>query len=272
MPSGSTQIRVPFDTDALGVSALGDPRPTLDDLTLADIAVLHRHPGATTVTGSTDAIIQNVRGCELGTGVQPTTCVPRAVAARRHLPLEPDRGRRAARLHPGAVATHAFATANATRDKMIYAGANDGFLHAFDGGDVGRDAADRPTPGYDRGHRRRAVRLHAVAGAPQHPQPAEATRGTRDYYYVDGSPAAADVWIHTTADAAPRRRPTAASGRRCSRAACARAARPTTRSTSPIRPRSATRATCGSSRRKARLDRDHATTWARPGAADHHRR
>ena len=194
MPSGATQIRVPFD-QTLGVNALGDPATTTDDLTLASIPA-YTPSGATTVIGLKDAIVQNVRGCQMGTGVT-NSCVPRPwllgdIFHSNPLVVGEPRG------FIPETSYAAFATANATRKKTIYAGANDGFLHAFDGGTWISTPPAGQRPGYDRGTGverfgfmpwpvRRNIRNLPIDG------------GARDFYYVDGSPVAADVWIHSTA-------------------------------------------------------------------------
>ncbi len=194
VPSGSTQIRAPFD-QTLATSALGDPATTLDDLTLASIPA-YVPSGATTVVGLKNAIVQNVRGCQMGTGVT-NTCVPRPwllgdIFHSNPVVIGEPRG------FISETSYGAFALARATRKKTIYAGANDGFLHAFDGGTWISTPPSGQRPGYDRGTGieqfgfmpwpvRRNIRNLPI------------DTGARDYYYVDGSPVAADVWIHSTA-------------------------------------------------------------------------
>jgi type IV pilus assembly protein PilY1 len=189
MPSGGTSTLVDFDV-TLGVSALGDPASALDDLTFAD-RFLYPVGTATTAEVLADQIIQNVRGCEFGTGVG-NTCVrrpwllgdifhsnPLVVGDPRSFIPEPS--------------YFVFAANHATRDKAIYAGANDGFLHAFHGGTWDPSPPTGP-PGYDRG-----------TGVEQFgfmPWPARRNvrhlpkdTGSRDYYFVDGTPVAADLWL-----------------------------------------------------------------------------
>ena len=92
-----------------------------------------------------------------------------------------------------------FKTAYTGRDRMIYAGANDGFLHAFHAGQW-----DGVTKTYDGGtgvekfgfmpwQARKNIKNQAVDS------PASRT------YYVDGSPQQADVWEHPTGHSLPRR-------------------------------------------------------------------
>jgi type IV pilus assembly protein PilY1 len=194
MPSGSTQVRVPFDT-TLPLSGLGDPATTADDLTLASIA-LYPGSGATTVTGLKDAIIQNVRGCQLCTGVT-NACVTRPWLLGDIFHSNPLVVGEPRSFVPEA-SYFAFAAAHATRDKMIYAGANDGFLHAFLGGTWDATPPVGEQPAYDRGTGAETfgfmpwpVRRN-IRNLPK-------DSGSRDFYYVDGSPVAADVWIHGSA-------------------------------------------------------------------------
>jgi len=91
----------------------------------------------------------------------------------------------------------AFRTAYETRDRVVYAGANDGMLHAFDGGShqIGDDPdttfveSEYYTPGtgeelfgYIPGLLLPQIKILS------HNRP-------RSTYYVDGSPVAADAWI-----------------------------------------------------------------------------
>ncbi len=89
----------------------------------------------------------------------------------------------------------AFASAFRTRNRVIYAGANDGFLHGFLAGQW--DSGLVP-PRHDRGTgaevmaflpswvRERIWRLPA----------SQTAGGGRSFYGVDGSPVAADVWLY----------------------------------------------------------------------------
>jgi len=192
IPSGSSASRAGFDT-GLGVAALGDPSVATDDLVLAD-RTLYPLQTATTAEILADQIIDNVRGCEFGTGAG-AACVrrpwilgdifhsnPLVVSDPRTFIAEPSYS--------------AFGNTFARRDKAVYAGANAGFLHAFDAGSW---MASPPTgiPRYDRGDgselfgfmpwpARRNIRHLPKDG------------GTRDYYFVDGSPVAADLWFRSS--------------------------------------------------------------------------
>lgn len=180
--------RVAFDT-SLTAAALGDPGTVADDLTLADLA-LYPGNGQSTVEDLADAIIQNVRGCQMGTGVGGG-CVarPSLLGDIFHSnPLVVGRPRS----FINETSYRAFASSYATRDNVIYAGSNAGFLHAFHAGSW---QASATPPAYDRGTGEELFGFMpwpARQGARLLPRDS----GARDYYFVDGSPAAADVWIY----------------------------------------------------------------------------
>ena len=180
-----------FDT-SLPAAALGDPLNPLDDLTLADLA-LYPGSGATTVLGLKDAIIQNIRGCEMGTGVGATACVrrPWLLGDIFHSnPLVVGRPRS----FINEVSYRQFATDYRERDNVIYAGSNAGFLHGFHAGDWQPFATP---PSYDRGT---GEELFGFMPWPARRNARHLPRdtGARDYYFVDGSPAAADVWFYSS--------------------------------------------------------------------------
>jgi type IV pilus assembly protein PilY1 len=183
--------RVDFRT-SLPLGALGDPFNLLDDLTLADL-VLYVGSGATTLLGLKDAIVQNVRGCEMGTGLLPGTCVRRDwllgdIFHSNPLVVGRPRG------FINELSYRNFAATYSQRTNVVYAGANDGFLHAFHAGDW--QTAATP-PGYDRGTGRELFGFMPWP-ARQNAKYLPIDTGSRDYYYVDGSPAAADVWMYPT--------------------------------------------------------------------------
>jgi len=181
-----------FDT-SLAVSALGDPASALDDLTLADLA-LYPGNGQTTVTGLKDAIVQNIRGCVMGTGVGATACVRRPWLLGDIFHSNPlVVGRPRSFINEASYG--AFALAHGDRTNVIYAGANDGFLHAFHAGDWQPTATP---PSYDRGT---GEELFGFMPWParRNARYLPIDTGARDYYFVDGSPAAADVWFYPTA-------------------------------------------------------------------------
>jgi hypothetical protein len=94
-----------------------------------------------------------------------------------------------------------FAQRQAKRRKVLFAGSNDGFLHAFDGAVFGRDTTNFPTA-FDLGTGRE---IFAFA-----PRPAMGTKMPSllnfpplPQYFVDGSMASADVFIDPTFAGSP---------------------------------------------------------------------
>jgi type IV pilus assembly protein PilY1 len=76
-----------------------------------------------------------------------------------------------------------------TRDRVLYAGANDGMFHAFEAGQ--HHTGDDPnTPGYTE------TEYYDLGTGRYIPK-----NNPRTHFYVDGSPAAADVWIADPNDA-----------------------------------------------------------------------
>jgi len=164
------------------------------------------YPGsnATNAVQLTDEIVAYITGCSFGTGVQ-TPVFGAAVPCTSRSWLLGDIfhsnpvivGSPASHLNEPTYQT--FASTYQTRNRLIYAGANDGFLHAFQAGTWQTTVtAQVPTPpGYDRG-----------TGVEQFgfmPWSARATIKykpidipNRTHYYVDSSPHAADVWFPST--------------------------------------------------------------------------
>ncbi|MDJ0865357.1 MAG: PilC/PilY family type IV pilus protein [Myxococcota bacterium] len=188
--------RIDFDTN-LGVVHLGDLIDFTDDLTLGDRAS-YSGSNATTAEELADEIIQNVRGCEFGTGVT-NACETREwllgdIFHSNPLVVGPPRG------FLGEASYSQFKADHATRDKVIYAGANDGFLHAFLAGEW--DSLASP-PAYDHGT---GEELFGFMPWPARQAIRELPKdvGNRDHYFVDGSPAAADVWFYSSATQATK--------------------------------------------------------------------
>jgi type IV pilus assembly protein PilY1 len=185
-----------FDTTNMNVLQLGDTTTTTDDLTMADVpSYPAATPSATSAEVLADQIVQNVRGCTFGTGVG-NTCVRRPwllgdIFHANPLVVGEPRG------FIAEASYSAFANAHATRQKAIYGGANDGFLHSFDGG-TWQSAPPTGSPGYDVGTGKELFGFMPWP-ARQNIKQLPKDHGTRDYYYVDGSPVAADVWWGSSA-------------------------------------------------------------------------
>ena len=194
--SGANTIRTDFD-DSL----------TAADLTLSAFAVppapapnpIYSGSFALTEEGLADEVIAYARGCEFGTGakfpgvVATTPCMARALRLGDIFHSGP-----AVVTAPRAPLTDQnyslFKTTYANRPRVIYAGANDGFLHAFDAG-----ALDTvPTP---------PVYLDGTGAEIFGFMPWEARRSigqlviadpTARQYFVDGSPQVVDAWIRSS--------------------------------------------------------------------------
>lgn len=143
----------------------------------------------------TDEIVAYVRGCSFGTGVS-TACAPRSQRLGDIFHSNPVIvGRPSAYLNEDS--WKAFASTWATRNRMIYAGANDGFLHAFNAGTW--DASATP-PAYTRGTGQETFGFMPWTARTNIRQLPIDTGG-RDYYFVDGSPKVADVWFAPASNA-----------------------------------------------------------------------
>ncbi|MBW2698392.1 MAG: hypothetical protein JRE70_18055, partial [Deltaproteobacteria bacterium] len=193
--SGSNPIRVNFDNATLSAS-------DLDVATFAAAPAPAPNPtylgsGASNAEGLAQEIVSYVRGCRFATGVSGADVTGNIACVNRDWRLGDI-------FHSGPVIVgkpntalgepsySAFAATYTNRRRIIYAGANDGFLHAFDAGTW--NAAATP-PAYTRGA---GTELFGV-------MPWEARKNIKNlpiddpiarHYYVDGSPQAADVWIY----------------------------------------------------------------------------
>lgn len=173
------------------------------DLTGLSFATPYPGSSATNIEGRADEIVQNVRGCVFGTGVSANVSAPSACTPRRWLlgdvfhsnPVVV--GPPASYLNEVSYQAFASTASHATRKRVIYAGANDGFLRGFDAGTY--QAAASP-PGYDRGT---GQELFGFMPWPvrQKIKDLPRTLDRRGVYHVDGSPAVADVWIYPSATA-----------------------------------------------------------------------
>jgi Tfp pilus tip-associated adhesin PilY1 len=164
------------------------------------------YPGsnATNAVQLTDEIVAYTTGCSFGTGVLTPVFAASVPCTNRSWllgdifhsnPLIV--GQPASFINDPTY--QSFATTYGTRNRLIYAGANDGFLHAFQAGTWQTTAsAQVPTPpGYDRGtgvesfgfmpwSARETIKYKAI------------DIPNRTHYYVDGSAHAADVWFPST--------------------------------------------------------------------------
>jgi Tfp pilus tip-associated adhesin PilY1 len=93
------------------------------------------------------------------------------------------------------VSYKAFASQMATRERVIYAGSNGGFLHGFHAG-TWLTSPPAAQPGYDVGT---GTELFGFMPWPsrQRIRHLPIDTGARDHYFVDGSPTVTDAWLWT---------------------------------------------------------------------------
>jgi type IV pilus assembly protein PilY1 len=187
---GVTPTMVPFDTSltALDLGVVFPP------------SVTYPFSTALGAEGLTDEIVQNVRGCEMGTGVLDPLLVltPQDCTNRYWLLGDIFHSNPVVIGNPALFDSDPsyvqFAQNLDGRTRMIYAGTNDGWIHGFVAGNW--DPGATP-PGYDDGTGFEAFGFmpwsvrEVIRNVPT-------DTGGRDYYGVDGSPTAADVWLYTS--------------------------------------------------------------------------
>jgi type IV pilus assembly protein PilY1 len=187
-PGAPGDLTAPFDTT----------------LQAADLGVVF--PPATPYAGSTalneegltDEIVQNVRGCKFGTGVLTADVLTPLPCEERPWLLGDIFHSNPILVGPPAMflnepSYEAFELAHATRKRVIYAGANDGFLRGFLAGVW--DAGATPA-GYDHGT---GEELFGFMPWPGRQQVKDLPNdiGGRGLYFVDGSPSVVDAWFYT---------------------------------------------------------------------------
>jgi type IV pilus assembly protein PilY1 len=177
--------------------------PPSDAVAAADLNVTWPVVGGVP-TGSvaTDAetyaaeVVGNVRGCEFGTGANGIACDERDALLGDIFHSNPVVVGQPPLFDPDP-SYKAFKTLVTGRDRVIYAGDNSGFLHGFLAG-LWQPTATPPQ--YNAGGTDGGKELFGFM-----PWPARQTirhkpldSSTRDNYYVDGSPTAADVWFYSS--------------------------------------------------------------------------
>jgi len=191
--NAGTPARTLFDTglDAADMtvqnfSAAPDPAPN----------AIYPGSGALNEEGLADEIVAYAQGCEFGTGVAGANVLADVTCVERSWLLG-DIFHSAPAVIPAPNATfndagyQSFKTAHAARQRVIYVGANDGFLHAFDAGSL--DTSVSPP-----------VYLDGTGAELFGFMPWEARRNIKNLpiddptdrtYYTDGSPQVVDVWL-----------------------------------------------------------------------------
>ena len=148
---------------------------------------------ATDVEEYTDEIVASVRGCKFGTGANGVACVEREGQLSDIFHSNPVVVGLPAMFESDPSYKEGFKGLVGTRDRVIYAGSNGGFLHGFHAGDW--QPSDTP-PKYDPGT---GAELFGYMPWParQNIQYKPFDKGNRDYYFVDGSPTVSDAWFYT---------------------------------------------------------------------------
>jgi type IV pilus assembly protein PilY1 len=185
-----------FSTANLGATELGlvddEGDGPADEIALYNL--IGQGTQATTLEELADEIVEYFRGCDFGS----SPCVPRDT-------LDPPKPLLGDVFHSNPVILSppnsainsasyiAFSEKYEGRSRVLYAGANDGFLHAFAAGtwSAVTETFDRGTGqelfGFMPWQVRERIQVQPLDGAP------------RDEYFVDGSPQAADVWFYSSA-------------------------------------------------------------------------
>ncbi|MBW2235134.1 MAG: hypothetical protein JRG85_06990 [Deltaproteobacteria bacterium] len=166
--------------------------------------VTHGGSSATTAEELADEIVEYARGCEFGTGTGGVGCVERTRTDGRPRTLGDIFHSNPIVVGPPNLLLNepsyvAFATnvTNRRRQRMLIAGANDGFLHGFDAGTYNTTLQE-----YTRGFGTEVFGFMPWWARTQFKNfPTDI--GNRDYYFVDGSPAVSDAWLYPSTTAAP---------------------------------------------------------------------
>lgn len=171
--------------------------PPSNAVAAADLGVTF--PPAVTPLGSTATneeeytaeIVASVRGCQFGTGANGVACVLREGQLPDIFHSNPVVVGQPVLFETDPSYKIGFKGLVGSRDRVIYAGSNGGFLHGFHAGTW--DATDKK---YDAGS---GAELFAFMPwtSRQNIQHKPFDKGNRDYYFVDGSPTVADAWFYT---------------------------------------------------------------------------
>ena len=146
---------------------------------------------ATDVEQYTAEIVASVRGCSFGTGANGVSCVLREGQLADIFHSNPVVVGQPVLFESDPSYKTGFKGLVGSRDRVIYAGNNGGFVSGYHAGTW--DATDKK---YDAGT---GVELFGFMPwtSRQNIQYKPFDKGNRDYYYVDGSPTVADAWLYT---------------------------------------------------------------------------
>ena len=183
LTSPGVSTRITFDTGNVDETDLG--------VTASDLG-LYPYPGApaTTAAGLAEMVVQNLRGCEFGTGITAAPCITRPSVLGDIFHSAP-----VVIPHPpgdsGDVSYNNFSKNLVNRDRVIVGGANDGFFRIFHAGDW-----DALSSTYSPGTGTELAGFMPYA-ARKNAKELPIDSGSRDHYFVDGSPTVVDAWFYT---------------------------------------------------------------------------
>ncbi len=179
---GSTKVR--FDDATI--------TPTDLALTAADIPTYNygANPVPANATALKTVVVDNIRGCELGQSGAGCVKRPWLLGDIFHSDPVVVPGPPAGLAESGHGGFHAT---YATRQKMIIAGANDGFLRFFD---AGTWQTSTTPPAYNNGTGDEVIGFMPYP-VRQNAKELARDSGARDFYTVDGSPRVSDSWFYT---------------------------------------------------------------------------
>lgn len=181
---------VPFDSANLSAAQL--------DLSTGDIPAydVTPHAAPTTVAELRDVVVDNLRGCELGASGSGCPERPWKLGDIFHSDPVVVAG-------PAAFQSNgdyqAFATHYEHRQRVIMAGANDGFVRFFDAGTWQSSALP---PGYDAGTGEELAGFMPYSTR-QIAKQIPIDSGGRNFYGIDASPSVADVWFYQSPSTNP---------------------------------------------------------------------
>jgi Tfp pilus tip-associated adhesin PilY1 len=180
------------------------------NVTVADGATYPYQPPAVNpllASSLADMIVWNVLGCKFGTGFGAVACQPRTDRATiQHRLGDIFHSNPVVVPRPRAFddepSYQAFKspTGNPTvglRDQVIVAGANDGIFRIFDAGTWDPSPPSPQPPGYTAGTGAERAGFIPYT-ARRNVKNLARDSGSRDFYYTDGSPTVADVWLYTS--------------------------------------------------------------------------
>ena len=192
-PSTIPSAPVSFTT-SLTTGDLNFPTLGITTSVISQYGVAGSTSGITTLNGLRSAIVRYVRGCNFSSS---STCTDRGDGKKlwdifHSNPLvvgPPNAGL-------NALSYREFVDKYGHRKRVIYAGSNGGFVHGFNAGEWDSVAGE-----YNRGT---GAEQFGFMAWPARKTIANLPRDvSRTWYYMDGSPQAADVWLYPDPEVQP---------------------------------------------------------------------